>query len=55
MKTKIEKSITANRLSPDGTPKKINIQLDHCTFATISRMSSLEVWRKKYPDAKVMA
>lgn len=46
MKTK-EKSPAVNR-------RLIKVQLDHCTYATISRMSSLKAWRKKFPEAKVM-
>ena len=46
MKTKQKKAKVDRKL--------IKVQLDHCTYATISRLSSLEVWQKKYPDAKIV-
>jgi hypothetical protein len=40
--------------SPPVDRKLIKVQLDHCTYATISRMSSLKAWRKRYPEAKIV-
>ncbi|MBA3705589.1 MAG: hypothetical protein H0W84_06720 [Bacteroidetes bacterium] len=44
---------TEKKVSAPGQ-KKIKVQLDHCTYATISRMSSLKVWQKRFPEAKIM-
>lgn len=33
---------------------RIKVQLDHKTFIVISHLSSLKVWRKRYPHAKVL-
>lgn len=41
-------------LIPKTEDNPIRIQLDHKTFITITKMSSLEVWRKRYPNAKVV-
>jgi len=32
----------------------IKVRLDYRTFITVTNMSALEVWRKRYPDAKVI-
>ena len=34
--------------------KLIKVRLDYNTLITISRMSSLDVWLKRYPEAKVV-
>jgi len=46
---------TKEKINRTDNTKKIKVQLDHCTYATISRMSSLKAWRKRFPDAKIMA
>lgn len=49
MKAKIKKIIETSK------DKLIKVQLDYRTFVTITRMSSLETWLKRYPDAKVIS
>ena len=34
--------------------KKIKVRLDYKTVVIINRISSLEVWKKLYPEAKVI-
>lgn len=48
MKNKIKEIIRTSK------HKLINVRLDNKTFMTLWRMSSLEVWLKRYPDAKVV-
>jgi hypothetical protein len=45
---------TKEKPNPEAPRKLIKVQLDHCTYATISRMSSLKAWRKRFPEAKIM-
>lgn len=33
---------------------KIMVRLDHRTIMVIKDISALEIWKKKYPDAKIM-
>ena len=49
MKAKINKIIETSK------DKLIKVQLDYRTFVTLTRMSSLENWLKRYPDAKVVS
>jgi len=35
--------------------KKIKVRLDHRTMIIINNISSLAVWKKKFPEAKVVA
>jgi len=42
-------------IKPITDENAIKVQLDGKTFMTISRLSSLEVWLKRYPEAKVLA
>jgi hypothetical protein len=38
------------------TPKaKIRVQLDARTVITLPHMSSLKLWKERYPDAKVIS
>jgi hypothetical protein len=41
-----------NSKSPEHKP--IKVRLDYKTLIYLSRESSLKVWLKKYPDAKVV-
>lgn len=34
--------------------KRIKVQLDHKTMIIINKLSSLEVWKKLYPEAKII-
>jgi hypothetical protein len=33
----------------------IKVKLDYRTFITLQHMSSLTIWRKRYPDAEILA
>lgn len=48
MKNKIKEIIKKSKR------KLINVRLDHSTIMTLSRMSSLKTWLKRYPEAKVI-
>ncbi|MBK6446391.1 MAG: hypothetical protein IPO39_15895 [Bacteroidetes bacterium] len=34
--------------------EKIKVRLDHKTLIIINKLSSLDVWRKLYPNARVV-
>ncbi len=48
MKNKIKEFI------PASGNEQIKVQLDYKTIITLYRMSSLEVWLRRYPEAKVI-
>jgi hypothetical protein len=35
--------------------KLIKVRLDYRTFVTLANRSSLQIWLKKYPDAKIVS
>ena len=39
---------------PDAKPY-IRVQLDKNTVITVSKIKTLEVWKEKYPDLKVIS
>ncbi|MBL0048211.1 MAG: hypothetical protein IPP32_08985 [Bacteroidetes bacterium] len=49
MKGKIKKIIETSK------EKLIKVRLDYRTLITITNIASLEVWKKRYPDAKVIS
>jgi hypothetical protein len=53
MRNSIQKQIKNVTTATDH--KVIKVQLDYKTFITLSRLSSLAVWRHRYPDAHVIA
>ena len=45
-----------NLILTQPTPKaKIRVQLDSRTVITLPHMSSLKLWKERYPDAKVIS
>ncbi len=48
MKNQIREYVVAPHL------KLIKVQLDYKTFITLTKMSLLEVWLRRYPEAKVV-
>ena len=48
MKNKIKELISTSKR------KLINVRMDYRTFITLSRKSSLKIWLKRYPGAKVI-
>lgn len=42
------------KVSKITTGKIIKVRLDSKTYITISDIASLEVWRKRYPNATVV-
>lgn len=34
--------------------KKIKVRLDFKTMVLLNNLASLEVWKKRYPDAKIV-
>lgn len=49
MKTK------AKKISAPPAGKPIKVRLDYRTIIVLKHISALQVWLKKYPQAKVMA
>ena len=49
MKNKIKQFV------PASGRDTIKVQLDYKTVITLSRKASLEVWLRRYPEAKVIA
>ncbi len=49
MKNKIKEYTAASGL------ESIKVQLDYKTVITLSRKASLEIWLRRYPEAKVIA
>lgn len=39
---------------PDNLVKRIKVKLDHKTMIIINKISSLAVWKKLYPEAKIV-
>jgi hypothetical protein len=35
--------------------KKIKVQLDHKTMIIINHLSALDVWKERYPNAKIIS
>jgi hypothetical protein len=50
-KPKLHKSEPALRAS---IPQRIKVKLDYKTTIIIHRLSSLKIWKKRYPDAQVV-
>jgi hypothetical protein len=40
---------------PTEISKLIKVQLDHRTLITITSMKSFQMWKDKFPDAKVVS
>ncbi len=49
MKAKIQKILETSK------DKLIKVRLDYRTFVTLTNIAALDVWLKKYPDAKVIS
>ena len=45
---------TIKKIIKTSKDKLIKVRLDQKTFITITKMSSLEVWLKRYPNATVV-
>jgi hypothetical protein len=39
----------------DKFSERIKVRLDHKTMIVINKLSSLDVWKKLYPQAKIVA
>ena len=39
----------------DKFTERIKVRLDHKTMIVINKLSSLDVWKKLYPQAKIVA
>lgn len=47
----MKKNIPVQKIS---LSKKIKVRLDHKTLIIINKLSSLEVWKKLYPEARII-
>ncbi|HEY6160251.1 MAG TPA: hypothetical protein VI112_03485 [Bacteroidia bacterium] len=52
MKTTVKKIVPA---PGPARAKKIKVRLDYRTIIVLKNLSQLDMWKKKYPKAKVMA
>ena len=41
-------------LQKTSLTKKIKVRLDHKTLIIINKLSSLEVWKRIYPEARII-
>jgi hypothetical protein len=40
---------------PTEISKLIKVQLDHRTLITITNMKAFQIWKEKFPDAKIVS
>lgn len=48
---KIKKIILSQKIN---LSEKIKVRLDHKTLIIINKLSSLDVWKKIYPEARII-